>query len=188
LFNIAAYKRITFLEPGEVRRLITEPVAAYGMEYDPLAIERIIQVTSGHPYFTQVVCHEMVAYHNEFERSYITVTCVDQALERIVERGEAHFKYIWTGATPEEQRVMMALADLLSDTEATATVSQMAEELARKGLGLPEDALQQALAHLQAQDIVARPGRQSSLYRFKIDLIRRWIAITRPNVAPAPRR
>ena len=188
LFNIAAYKRITFLEPGEVRRLITEPVAPYGMEYDPLAIERIIQVTAGHPYFTQVVCHEMVAYHNEFERSYITVSCVDQVLERIVERGEAHFKYIWTGATPEEQWVMMALADLLSDTEATATASQMAEQLARKGLGLPEDALLQALARLQAQDIVARPGRQSSLYRFKIDLIRRWIAITRPSVVPAAGR
>jgi AAA domain len=188
LFNIAAFKRITFLEPGEVRRLITEPVAQYGMEYDPLAIERIIHVTAGHPYFTQVVCHEMVAYHNEFERSYITVTCVDQVLERIVERGEAHFKYIWAGATPEEQRVMMALADLLPDTEATATPAQVSEELARKGLELGGDAQDQALAGLQAKDIVARTGRQSSLYRFKIDLIRRWIANTRPSVVPAAGR
>jgi hypothetical protein len=188
LFNIAAYKRITFLEPGEVRRLITEPVTPYGMEYDPLAVERILQVTAGHPYFTQVVCHEMVAYHNELERSYITVTCVDQVLERIVERGEAHFKYIWAGATPDEQWVMMALADLLPDTEATANPTQVAEELGRKGCVLPEDALQQALAHLQARDIVARSGRQSSLYRFKIDLIRRWIATTRPSVVPAAGR
>jgi hypothetical protein len=182
LFNIAAYKRITFLDPGEVRRLVTEPVAPQGMEYDPLAIDRIVQVTAGHPYFTQVVCHEMVAFHNEIERSYMTVTCVDQVLERIIERGEAHFKYIWSGATPEEQWTMVALADLLPDAEAAATPAQVTEELARKGHSLPEDALLHALVHLQARDILARSGPQSSLYRFRIDLIRRWIAATRPEL------
>jgi hypothetical protein len=181
LFNIAAYKRITFLEPEEVHRLATEPVAAYGVEYDPLAVERIIQVTSGHPYFTQVVCHEMVAYHNETERNYVTVTCVDHVLERIVERGEAHFKYIWAGASPDEQRVMLALADLLPDAEAGATPIQIAEEGDRKGYDLSDDDLLRAVARLQAKDIVTRSGPQSRLYRFRIDLIRRWISTTRPE-------
>jgi hypothetical protein len=181
LFNIAAYRQITFLARDEVRRLAMQPVAPYGMEYDPLAIDRIIQVTAGHPYFTQVVCHEMVAFHNEVERSYMTVTCVDQVLERIIERGEAHFKYIWAGAKPNEQRVMLALTDLLPDTEAAATPTQMAEELARTGYGISDEQLTDALAQLQARDILVRSGVQSSLYRFKIDLIRRWIAGTRPS-------
>ena len=180
LFNIASYKRITFLDAEEVHRLVSEPVAPYGMEYDPLAIERIRQVTAGHPYFTQVVCHEMVAYHNEAERNYMTITCVDQVLERIIERGEAHFKYIWAGATPDEQRVMLALADLLPDAESAATPAQLMEELTRQGSELSEDALTRALGLLQAKDILARSGPQSSLYRFKIDLIRRWVGITRP--------
>ena len=161
---------------------MTEPVAPYGMEYDPLAIERIRQVTAGHPYFTQVVCHEMVAYHNEVERNYMTVTCVDHVLERIIERGEAHFKYIWAGATLDEQRVMLALADFLPGTEATAAPAQLMEELTCKGFELSEDALTRALALLQAKDILARSGLQSSLYRFKIDLIRRWVGITRPSL------
>jgi hypothetical protein len=182
LFNIASYKRITFLDAEEVYRLVTEPVALYGMDYDPLAIERIRQVTAGHPYFTQMVCHEMVAYHNEAERNYMTVTCVDHVLERIIERGEAHFKYIWAGATPDEQRVMLALADLLPDAETTATPAQLMEELSRRGSELSEDALTRALSLLQAKDILARSGPQSSLYRFKIDLIRRWVGITRPTL------
>jgi hypothetical protein len=180
LFNIAAYKRITFLDAKEVQRLVTEPVANFGMEYDPLAVERIMQVTAGHPYFAQVVCHEMVAYHNEAERNYLTVTHVDQVLERIIERGEAHFKYIWAGATPDEHKVMLSLTDLLPDADATATPGQVADELERKGYELSEEDLTRALAHLQAKDIVTRSGPQSSLYRFKIDLIRRWIGITRP--------
>jgi hypothetical protein len=180
LFNIATYKRITFLDADEVHRLVTEPVAPYGMEYDPLAVERIRRVTAGHPYFTQVVCHEMVAYHNEVERNYITVTCVDHVLEQIIERGAAHFKYIWAGATPDEQRVMLALADLLPDAESTTTPAQLMEELACQGFQLSEAALTQALALLQAKDILVHSGPQSSLYRFKIDLIRRWVGITRP--------
>jgi AAA domain len=183
LFNIAVYKRITFLSPDDVRSLVTAPVAPYGLAYDPLALERIIQVTAGHPYFAQVVCHEMVAYHNETRRNYLTASCVDQALERIVERGEAHFNYIWSGATPNEQRVMLAATDLLPDPDAGATPTQIAAELARKGYTLSEEAFTRALAHLQAKDILARSGPQSSLYRFKIDLIRRWIGTTRP--APA---
>jgi hypothetical protein len=75
---------------------------------------------------------------------------------------------------------MLSLTDLLPDAESTATPRQVAEELCRKGYDLPEEDLTRALAHLQAKDIVTRSGPQSSLYRFKIDLIRRWIGITRP--------
>jgi hypothetical protein len=180
LFNIAIYKRITFLEPDDVRHLVLDPVAPYGLEYDPQAVDRIIQVTAGHPYFVQVVCHEMVAYHNDTERNYLTATCVDQVLERIIERGEAHFKYIWAGAAPDEHRVMLALTDLLPDADATATPAQIMEELRRKGFTPSDDELKRALAHLQAKDIITRSGPQSRLYRFKIDLVRRWIGITRP--------
>jgi hypothetical protein len=180
LFNIAAYKRITFLDPDEVRSLAIEPVAPFGLEFDRLAIQRIIQVTAGHPYFAQVVCHELVVFHNETERNYLTVTCVDEVLERIIERGEAHFKYIWAGATAAEQRVMLALAGLLPDADASANTAQIAGELQRKAFDLEQEDLERALARLQARDIVTRSGPQSGLYRFKIDLIRRWIGITRP--------
>jgi hypothetical protein len=57
----------------------------------------------------------------------------------------------------------------------------MAEEVARKGHEISDDELAGALAQLQARDILVRSGVQSSLYRFKIDLIRRWIAGTRPS-------
>jgi hypothetical protein len=153
------------------------------MEYDPLAVQRIVQVTAGHPYFVQVICHEMVVFHNETKRNYITVSCVDQVLERIIERGEAHFKYIWTGATVDEQWVMLALTDLLPDADATANPAQIAEELSRKGCDLMGEPLSRALAQLWAKDILSRSGPQSSLYRFNIDLIRRWVGITRPRVA-----
>jgi hypothetical protein len=38
----------------------------------------------------------------------------------------------------------------------------------------------QVLDQLEMGDILTRSGPRSNLYRFKIDLIRRWIYATRP--------
>jgi hypothetical protein len=180
LFNIAIYHKITFLGLPEVTRLVTEPVLPYGMEYDPLAVERIYQVASGHPYFTQVVCHELVAYHNETRRSYITVSDVEAALERILERGEAHFKYIWAESTTQQRLVLMALAERL-ETEDAATVEDVAAILERRGRPLANEEILEALGNTEARDITGRSGPRSSLYRFRVDLIRRWLYAARPS-------
>ena len=179
LFNIASYKKITFLTPDDARRLITEPVAPH-LEYDPLAIERITAVSGGHPYFTQVICHELVAYHNETQRSYITANEVEDVLDRIVERGEAHFKFIWAEASPIERAALLALADLL-ETEALVGVDQVQALLDKRAIDFKGVALTKVLSDLELGDILTRSGPRSSLYRFKIDLIRRWIYATRPN-------
>jgi hypothetical protein len=179
LFNIAAYKKITFLTADEVTRLVTLPVAPFGLEYDPLAIERIYQVAAGHPYFTQVICHELVTYHNETQRNYLTTTEVDAALGRILERGEAHFKYIWAESSVSQRLALLALAELLESDEA-ATLDDVAAVLRKRGRPLDGRELPQALDDLEARDILMRSGPRSSLYRFRVDLIRRWIYATRP--------
>ncbi|HQF62834.1 MAG TPA: hypothetical protein PLT26_10060 [Anaerolineaceae bacterium] len=179
LFNIAAYKRITFLDYDDVVQLVTKPVERYGLSYDPLALERIFQVASGHPYFTQVICHELVAYHNDTERNYITTTCVDAVLDRIIERGEAHFKYIWAESSMEQRLLLVALAELL-ETMDNATLDDIAGVLEKRGRAVETTDLNEAAGKLEARDILLRSGPRSNLYRFRVDLIRRWIYATRP--------
>lgn len=178
LFNTAVYMPITFLGNGEVRRLIHEPVAQYHIEYDPLAESRIVQVTAGHPYFTQLVLHEMLVYHNETERSYVTVADVDAVLERIVERGEAHFKYIWAEACEDERELMLALAELMIGKEA-ATVTDITHLLIARGCS-SDDNWKAAFAALEGRDIFTRRDARSPLYRYKVELVRLWVQRTRP--------
>jgi hypothetical protein len=178
LFNIAVYKPITFLSGNEVRRLIAEPVAGSNLEYDPLAVERIIGVTAGHPYFTQLVLHETIVFHNETERNYLTVADVDQVLERIVERGEAHFKFIWAESTAEEQDVLKGLAELMVSAEAV-NVGDLRVFLRERGCETADD-WARALYTLESRDILTRRNAKSPLYRFKVDLIRLWVDRTRP--------
>ena len=179
LFNIASYKKITFLSHDDAQRLITGPVSPH-LEYDPLAIERIIGVTGGHPYFTQVVCHELVSYHNETQRGYLTANDVEDVLDRIVERGEAHFKFIWAESSSNERLVLLSLADLL-ETADMASADDVQTEFDKRACCLSDGAsMPQVLDRLEMGDILTRSGPRSNLYRFKIDLIRRWIYATRP--------
>jgi hypothetical protein len=175
LFNIATYKKISFLERAEVERLVGEPVAPFGMAYDPLAVDHVYEVTAGQPFLTQLVCHEIVAYHNEARRSYITVADVDLVLERIAERGEAHFKYIWAEADPAERAVMLALAELLAHSGG-ATVEDVAGLSERRDRSLGLEGALHALLRLESRDIVARTALGSERFRFRVDLVRRWVA------------
>jgi hypothetical protein len=180
LFNIAVYQPITFLSAAEMRRLILEPVAAYNVEYDPLAINRIIGVTAGHPYFTQLLLHEMMVYHNETERNYLTVSDVNQVLTRIIQRGEAHFKYIWAESSAAERQVLLALTDLLAGT-AGAAETRLREWLRERGYQ-DEANWEPALAALAGRDIIVRGNGRNPRYRFAVDLIRLWIEQARPAV------
>ena len=180
LFNIAAYKPITFLSPSDMRRLIEEPVAQYHVEYDPLAVERLTAVTAGHPYFTQLALHEMMVLHNEMERSYLTVNDVNHALERIAERGEAHFKYIWSESCDDGRLVLRGLTELLVNAEAVP-LKELQEYLHSRGHDSPDE-WRTALQSLEGRDILTRQSAKSTLYRFKVDLIRLWIDKTRPSL------
>ena len=180
LFNIAVYKPITFLSQAEVRHLISAPIEGYNIEYDALAVKRISKVTAGHPYFTQLILHEMMVYHNETERNYFTAVDVDQVLERIVERGEAHFKYIWAESTHEEQLVLRALTDMLMGKDAVHK-KELKHYLVERGQEWDEQC-EAAVNSLLSRDILDHLGQQSAIYRFKVDLIRLWISRAREAI------
>jgi hypothetical protein len=180
LFNIAAYKPITFLGRDEVQRLMTEPVAEYGIEYDPLAENRIMQVTAGHPYFTQLILHEMMVYHNEVARNYLTVVDVNKVLERILERGEAHFKHIWAESSIEERDVLRGMTELVHDNDNVA-LQELRALLQERDCKSTDD-WQSALNSLVGREILTSHGARILRYCFKVDLIRLWIERTRPSL------
>ena len=178
LFNIAAYKSISFLAQGEVARLMAEPVRPFGIEYDPLAGERIMQVTAGHPYFTQLVLHEMMVYHNETERNYLTLSDVEKVIARILERGEAHFKHIWAESAGAEREVLTGMAELLNGRGVVAQ-GELQAYLGERGYS-SADQWQGALESLSGREILTVSNERVARYRYKIDLIRQWIERARP--------
>ena len=98
LFNIALYERITYLTEEAAIRLITEPVAP-DLIYDDLAIDKILRVTAGHPYFVQLVCYALVKRANAERTGYVTISDVNATLDEMLSLGEVHFAYLWQRST-----------------------------------------------------------------------------------------
>ncbi|MCQ3980321.1 MAG: hypothetical protein DPW09_43470, partial [Anaerolineae bacterium] len=173
-FNIALYKYVTFLSEEAARSLISQPVAAYGLIYDDLALDKILRVTAGHPYFLQLTCHALINRANRERRGYITIQAVNEVLNEMVELGEAHFAFLWEQSGPVEQLILTALMRLLGQ-EPSVTITQVAELLADRGVALTLPQLTDALRQLTARDIVREIAGQPPRYEYKIELVRLWV-------------
>ncbi len=178
LFNISLYRHIGFLEQDEALRLVQEPVAVYGMRYDDLALDKIWRVTAGHPYFLQLLCHSLVNHHNRTQRNYVTVADVNAALDEILASGEAHFLYLWTEATTEERLVLAALSRMIPLT-GQATLPQVMDYLAERGVELERRAFSDALHRLTLRDVLSAGNdldpTLGEVYRWRMGLLGLWV-------------
>jgi hypothetical protein len=178
LFNISLYRHVGFLSRDEAERLIQEPVAPYGMRYDGLALEKIWRVTSGHPYFLQLLCHSLVNRHNKSGHSYLTVAGLNDALDEILAAGEAHFVYLWAESSEHERLVLAALSRAVPLT-GRATPAQVADELVDRGVQLERGAVAAALHRLALRDILAAADSAEvgggDAYGWKLGLLGLWV-------------
>ena len=52
-------------------------------------------MTSGHPYYTQLICHGLFNYCISNKLTTVTLQDVDAVLDEAVERGLAVLKHVW---------------------------------------------------------------------------------------------
>jgi hypothetical protein len=173
-FNIALYKHVAFLDEQAARKLIIEPVAEQGLLYDDLAVDKMLRMTAGHPYFLQLTCHALVSHANRERRGYLTIQDVNDVLSEMVELGEAHFSFLWEQSSPEEQLILASLTRLL-DQEPTVTAAQVTELLTERGVSIDVRDTSEALRHLEERDIVREARGQPPRYEYKVKLVRLWV-------------
>ncbi len=159
LFSGAVHSRVGLLEAANARRLIEDPVADF-LHYDDLAIDKMLRLTGGHPYFTQVLCHALVLDANRARRTLVTAEDVDAATEKTLEMSEAHLLSLWRELDDTEREVAFLVA-------------RRHEHVAQpKSTQLPEQ-IEGALTGLRRHGVLA-VDRQGG-YRFVLDLQRQWV-------------
>jgi hypothetical protein len=170
LFNASLYHRISFLEPAAARALITEPAKGH-YEVAPDAVTKILQITAGHPYYTQLVCHSLFDRWMREPRPVMTTADVTAVLAEAIELGSANLTFVWEDSTPEEQAMMAAMASVLGPGGRGVTVVRVLEVWRQAGVAMPEAVADRAIRSLTAREVVA--GRRG--YSFCVDLQRLWI-------------
>jgi outer membrane protein assembly factor BamB len=175
LFNIALHGEIGFLDDAAATHLITDPVAPY-LVYDDLALDKILRVTAGHPYFLQLVCYTLVNRANEQKNPYITISDVNATLDQMLSLGEAHFAYLWQQSSQPERALLTASAYLM-DRERPFHPSDLLHYLSRYNISLTPTEVTTALNRLVLRGILREVGDEAtSLYELKIGLVGLWVA------------
>jgi hypothetical protein len=175
LFNIALYRKIEFLDEASAMRLITEPVAP-NLIYDDLALDKIMRVTAGHPYFLQLVCYTLVKQANVERSGYITISNVNSAVDEMLSLGEVHFAYLWKLSTEAERTILATVAHLM-DHALSFHPEELLQRLKPYEIHLDPVELTRALNRLVERDILREVTEEGkSLYELKLGLVGLWVA------------
>ncbi len=163
-FKQALYQKISFLEIEDACELIVEPVKGV-MTYASSAVDRIIEVTSGHPYFIQLVCHELFSACQKKDDWNVDLHDVLGILETVIERGTVNLKFVWDDANELEKWVLASLALFDHRTDAET----LGKHLHQQGVRFTNQSLEKALINLREKDVLTQDNR------FVIHLMRLWL-------------
>jgi len=170
LFNIALYKKLSFLDLNAATALITQPVKDY-YAFEHAAVEQIMRVTSCHPYFIQLLCHCLFNRWRQQRVSPITAQDVDDVLDETVERGLAVLKHIWEESTAGEKAIMVGIAEIAEELDRPVEMNMIIQTWATYDVTLPQGEIAKATRNLIARDVIGGQGR----YIFTVDLQRLWV-------------
>jgi hypothetical protein len=171
LFAVAQYQRISFLAPAAAHALITAPAQGC-YEVMPEAVERVLQITTGHPYYTQLVCHCLFDRWLQVPKSQMTSIDIDAVLADAIELGSPNLTYVWEDSTPEEKAVMAGMAAATHGEELTATIDQIRQMWDTVEVLLPVGDAATAMRNLAAREVVVA---SAEAYSFTVDLQRLWL-------------
>ncbi len=170
LFGGALTLNLGALSSEDSVRLVTWPVEGV-LTYDFGVARRLVELTSGQPYFIHLVCFEV--FNRCATAGWVNQRDLDLVIEDLVGREIADFRQIWDGATPQEQATLAALV-AIRGVRGMATVQETHTLLTKAGARVQPEQVMDALERLTARGILEQLGALS--YRFRVALLRDWLA------------
>ncbi len=177
--HLERWIKVSRLDPEAAHAVIVNP-AADQMSYAPEAVEHLIALTSGHPYFTQLVCSEVFDSVRDVGKKHVSREDVAAAVAGILESGKADFDWLWDDLSPAE-RLTLALSAEASDENGLITSQRLNQldadhRVERSGLEL-----ESAANRLVELDLIQR--EEPTGFRFVVELVRWWVARQHPAAA-----
>jgi tetratricopeptide (TPR) repeat protein len=177
-FRAARYQRVSVLKEDEARALIFL-AEKQGLRYTAPAVNRILELTAGHPYFTQLTCFLLFnrAWKSEVEGvPQVGKADVDEVMPQVLEAGNNAFEWVWDGLPPAERIIFSAIAENTAEGGALSE-DQIDEILQQDGIRILISELQMAPRTLTNWEMLRRVD---GCYRFFIELMRIWVAKNKP--------
>lgn len=178
-FGTTQDERVTYLRSEEAVRLIDEPIRIGGLQgesrYREKAIDRIIDLTSGSPFYIQILCNRLVEYMNRKRASLVTEADVEQVKDELIRGinalGQDKFdNLINSGDTSNDA---ISDADALSVLMAIA-INSKTGPCSRNNIDCEtQTAVDDVLDDLVKRDVVERERGQ--YYSIRVGLFKEWL-------------
>ncbi|GAA4989044.1 ATP-binding protein [Kineococcus glutinatus] len=144
------FVQIGALSPADARAALAEPAEAEGVTYQDAALDRLVDVSGGYPYFVQVFGDQ--AWRAAPGHAVITRQDADIAVAQgTAVLDESLFHSRWNRATPAQKKLMRAMAE-------DPVQSQISDLVARLGKRKPSD-LSVARDELIKKGLIFAPER-----------------------------
>ncbi len=180
-FGTTQDERVTYLKPDDARKLIDEPIRIGGRQgesrYREQAIERILELTAGSPFYIQMLCNRLVEYMNVKHAGLVTEADVEQVKNELIRDVNAlgldkFDNLINSGDTS---------ADAISDEDALKVLKVIADNSSRTDpchrdridceTSSPVDTI---LDDLEKRDVVKRLEQS---YQIQVGLFKEWLIV-----------
>ena len=158
----------------DARRLIEEPAQGYFI-YDDGITDRILRMTAGHPYYTQVICQTQIDFLNQNHEFAVGGEQLAKAVQTVLNNPPPPLNHVWEGFSIHEKIAATAMASELYNEVDYIGVEEIQKTLPDELSALVGNRvdLVRALEKLVHEDWVERS--EQGKYRYRIDLLRLWI-------------
>lgn len=185
-FQIALHYRLSRLSPEGAEDLIKRPVEGF-LEYDPLAVIKIHQLTADQPYLIHLMCRTIVDYCNDQNKTYVTINDVNTVLYEVMQTGQYHFGWLWDQILPEERVVLAAIAEGSREEGRWLSFAELEEIYHRYHIRYKYEYVLTALKTLIEADIIEdtesdsrKPQLDNHKFRIPVGLTRTWMMKEHP--------
>lgn len=176
IFKQAAYRRIGLMRPDDAREMIVEPLRGIIAVHDEV-VQAILDLTAGHPYFTQLLCSEAYNHMRQQDQRELSGGDIPGFVEQAIETGHGALTWFWEGIPRAERFILSAIAHV-SDEQGVASKVAIQRILEKHRIVLSGLELQDAPERLAEWEILRRKGADA--YCFTVDLVRCWMLKEHP--------
>ncbi|MBX9253191.1 ABC transporter substrate-binding protein [Desmonostoc muscorum CCALA 125] len=176
LFKDAPYQEIGLLDDISARRMIANPAEGTLIRYQPEAIQEIIQLSAGHPYFTQTICFTLFDQARSCDKWVVNHSDVEDISDRAIANSDAGLQGFWQVLTIPERIIISTVA------EAQNRAIEQGQRFPQEPLALlningknQRESLLQAWERLIKNGYLSADGR-----KIRVELIRRWLLQCHP--------
>ncbi len=166
------YRNISYLTPNDTRRLIQEPVRGK-VFFIGTTVRDIMRLTAGQPFYTQLVCRNMVELLNSERRNFFYEQDITDVVRDIIDNPPPQLIYFWAGLETVEKLVLSTVSEAARNTNSFPGLGEMEHALNKFSVSLPESELKIVCEQMTVREVLERGPRES--YRFRMDLYRLWI-------------